>query len=60
MLGYLKWLGYSDAFLATMRGINVITGLLGTVAAPLLERKIGSARGGGWSIWYAVILSRAT
>lgn len=52
MLSYLKTQGYSDAVLSIMRGVNVITGLGGTALAPWLERRLGSVRGGSWSIWF--------
>ncbi|KZT36651.1 hypothetical protein SISSUDRAFT_1049588 [Sistotremastrum suecicum HHB10207 ss-3] len=51
MIVYLKSRGYSDAFIAAMRGLNVLTGLLGTVVMPLGERKLGLVRTGSWAIW---------
>ena len=51
MVGYLKTISYSDDFIAEMRGICVITGLIGTALALPLEKKIGSVRAGNWSIW---------
>jgi len=51
MLGYLKTKRFDDAFLALMRGLGVLTGLLGTVVAPTLEQRLGSVRAGSWSIW---------
>lgn len=51
MLSYLKTQGYSDATLSIMRGVNVLTGLGGTALSPWLERRLGSVRGGSWSIW---------
>lgn len=51
MLSYLKAHAYSDTFLAGIRGVNVVAGLLGTVAMPLMERKLGLIRAGNWSIW---------
>ncbi|GJJ15663.1 hypothetical protein Clacol_009941 [Clathrus columnatus] len=54
MISYLKTLSYSDNFIAEMRGISVILGLLGTAVAAPLERKIGSVRAGNWSIWSMV------
>lgn len=56
MLGYLKMKRYDDSFLAVMRGLGVLSGLLGTVVAPTLERRLGSVRAGSWSIWYAFVL----
>ncbi|KAK4050131.1 hypothetical protein OIV83_003702 [Microbotryomycetes sp. JL201] len=50
MISWLKSHGYSDPFIAGMRGVNVVTGLLGTVAMPWLEKRIGIARTGTWSI----------
>ncbi|KAF7302611.1 Solute carrier family 40 protein [Mycena chlorophos] len=55
MLGYLKTLDFRDDFLAEMRGLCVITGLIGTVVTVPLEAKIGSARAGSWSIWSMVV-----
>ncbi|KAL1951323.1 hypothetical protein VTO73DRAFT_472 [Trametes versicolor] len=55
MLSYLKAHTYSDAFLAGIRGVNVVAGLLGTVAMPLMERKLGLIRAGNWSIWSEVL-----
>ncbi|CAK5272924.1 unnamed protein product [Mycena citricolor] len=51
MLGYLKTLDFRDDFLAEMRGLCVVTGLLGTFITVPLEQKLGSARAGSWSIW---------
>jgi iron-regulated transporter 1 len=51
MLGYLKTLDFRDDFLAEMRGLCVITGLIGTLVTVPLENKLGSARAGSWSIW---------
>lgn len=50
MLSYLKARNYSDAFIAGQRGICVVTGLLGTVLMPVLEKRIGLVRAGAWSI----------
>lgn len=55
MLGYLKTKQYEDSFLALMRALGVLTGLLGTVLAPQLENKVGSVRAGSWSIWSEVV-----
>ncbi|KAJ7635084.1 Ferroporti-1 [Roridomyces roridus] len=55
MLGYLKTLDFRDDFLAEMRGLCVVTGLLGTLITVPLENKIGSARAGSWSIWSMVV-----
>ncbi|KAJ7217326.1 Ferroporti-1 [Mycena pura] len=55
MLGYLKTLNFRDDFLAEMRGLCVITGLIGTVVTVPLENKLGSARAGSWSIWSMVV-----
>lgn len=51
MLAYLKAHDYSDGFVAGMRGVGVVTGLMGTVLMPFLEKKIGLVRAGSWSIW---------
>ena len=51
MISYLKSVSYTDPFIAGMRGLNVVTGLMGTMAMPFLERRIGLVRAGNWSIW---------
>lgn len=50
MLAYLISHAYSDSFLAGMRGVLVVAGLLGTLAMPLLEKWIGLVRAGSWSV----------
>ncbi|KAK7062106.1 solute carrier family 40 protein [Favolaschia claudopus] len=55
MLGYLKTLNFRDDFIAEMRGLCVVTGLVGTVITVPLESKLGSARAGSWSIWSMVV-----
>ncbi|GAA5914652.1 uncharacterized protein JCM6883_001031 [Sporobolomyces salmoneus] len=55
MLAYLKANDYSDGFVAGMRGVGVVTGLMGTVLMPFLEKRIGLVRAGSWSIWSEVI-----
>ncbi|GAA5840724.1 hypothetical protein JCM5353_005745 [Sporobolomyces roseus] len=55
MLAYLKAHDYSDGFVAGMRGVGVVTGLIGTVLMPVLEKRIGLVRAGSWSIWSEVI-----
>ncbi|KZT72147.1 hypothetical protein DAEQUDRAFT_686462 [Daedalea quercina L-15889] len=55
MISYLKSESYTDPFIAGMRGLNVVAGLLGTVAMPFLERKLGLVRAGNWSIWSEAI-----
>lgn len=52
MLSYLKTHAFSDAFIAGMRGVCVVAGLIGTFMMPLLERYLGLVRAGSWSIWY--------
>ncbi|BGO90469.1 hypothetical protein NBRC10512_006745 [Rhodotorula toruloides] len=54
-LAWIKAHHYSDAFIAGMRGIGVVTGLLGTLVMPLLEKKIGLVRAGTWSIFSEVV-----
>ncbi|EJD51063.1 hypothetical protein AURDEDRAFT_150121 [Auricularia subglabra TFB-10046 SS5] len=51
MINVRQW---EDSFVAGMRGIGVVTGLLGTAAMPFLERKLGLVRAGNWSIWFQV------
>ncbi|KDN41773.1 hypothetical protein K437DRAFT_170018 [Tilletiaria anomala UBC 951] len=51
-IAYLKTqTDYSDAFVAGMRAVCVVTELLGTVIGPFLEGKIGLVRAGTWSLW---------
>lgn len=42
---------HSDAFIAGMRGVCVVAGLLGTIVSPYLSNKIGLVRTGSWSLW---------
>jgi iron-regulated transporter 1 len=52
MLSYLKVERlFSDIFISAMRGVCVITGLLGTLLMPQLERRLGLVRAGAWSLW---------
>ncbi|WWC64337.1 uncharacterized protein I303_106947 [Kwoniella dejecticola CBS 10117] len=46
--------GWDDTIIASMRGLCLITGLIGTIVMPLLERKVGLERAGAWSIWFEV------
>lgn len=51
-IAYLKSeTNYTDPFIAGMRGVCVVCGLLGTFVSPYLTRKIGLVRTGTWSIW---------
>lgn len=43
-------LSFSDAFIAGMRGICVLTGLFGTFVSPFLTARIGFVRTGTWSL----------
>ncbi|KZV83481.1 hypothetical protein EXIGLDRAFT_625586 [Exidia glandulosa HHB12029] len=52
MLNVRHW---QDSFIAGMRGIGVVSGLLGTALMPWLERKLGLVRAGHWSIWFQVL-----
>jgi iron-regulated transporter 1 len=53
MLSYLKSeLLLSDFFISFMRGICIVASLLGTVAMPLAQKRLGLERTGAWSIWY--------
>jgi iron-regulated transporter 1 len=54
MIAYFKAHDFDDAFLAGMRALNVVAGLAGTLAMPLLERAVGLVRTGSWSIWSQV------
>lgn len=52
LLVYLKSeTDFSDPFIAGMRGICVVTGLMGTFAMPWMERYMGLVRAGSWSLW---------
>lgn len=55
MLSYLKTRNYNDAFIAGQRGICVVTGLLGTVLMPYMEKKLGLIRAGAWAIVYVLV-----
>nr|XP_019010099.1 uncharacterized protein I206_04567 [Kwoniella pini CBS 10737]OCF48880.1 hypothetical protein I206_04567 [Kwoniella pini CBS 10737] len=46
--------GWDDTIIASMRGLCLMTGLIGTAVMPLLERKVGLERAGAWSIWFEV------
>lgn len=55
-LSYLKAArDWNDPFIAGMRAICTVTGLIGTILLPHVERKIGLVRSGAWSIWLEVI-----
>lgn len=51
MIVWLKTQAYSDGLISGMRGLGVLTGLMGTFLMPWLESKIGLIRAGGWTIW---------
>jgi iron-regulated transporter 1 len=53
LIAYLKERDFKDAFIAGQRGICVVTGLLGTIIMPWLEKRIGLVRTGAWAILYA-------
>lgn len=44
--------GFNDGFIALMRALCVLTGLLGTALMPILEKRVGLFRAGAWSIWF--------
>ncbi|SAM81362.1 related to ferroportin 1 [Ustilago bromivora] len=46
---------YSDAFIAGMRAVGVVTGLIGTFIMPILEKKIGLVRTGSYSLFAELI-----
>ncbi|KAJ1029313.1 hypothetical protein NDA13_002564 [Ustilago tritici] len=46
---------YSDAFIAGMRAVGVVTGLIGTFIMPILEKKIGHVRTGSYSLFAELI-----
>lgn len=46
---------YSDAFIAGMRAVGVLTGLIGTFIMPILENKIGLVRTGSYSLFAEMI-----
>lgn len=53
MISYLKTeLMFSDGFIAAMRALSVVTGLIGTLVMPRLGARMGLVRAGAWSIWY--------
>ncbi|GAA5975498.1 hypothetical protein JCM10908_005179 [Rhodotorula pacifica] len=55
MLAYLKSHSYPDPFVAGMRAVGVVTGLMGTLAMPMLEKRIGLVRTGTWSVFSEVV-----
>ncbi|EUC66167.1 iron-regulated transporter, putative [Rhizoctonia solani AG-3 Rhs1AP] len=51
-IAYLKnETNFSDPLIAGMRGLCVVTGLLGTFAMPWMEKRVGLIRTGSWAIW---------
>ncbi|SPO22174.1 related to ferroportin 1 [Ustilago trichophora] len=46
---------YSDAFIAGMRAVGVVTGLIGTFLMPTMEKKIGLVRTGSYSLFAELI-----
>ncbi|KAK9728370.1 hypothetical protein K7432_001158 [Basidiobolus ranarum] len=55
MISFLKWQGYSDSLLASMKAISAFTGVLATYLMPVVAKHIGVVRTGIWSIWSEVI-----
>lgn len=51
MIVWLKTQAYSDGTISGVRGLGVLTGLMGTFLMPWLESKISLIRAGGWTIW---------
>jgi iron-regulated transporter 1 len=55
-IGYLKSeTTYSNAFIAGMRGVCVVTGLMGTFLSPYLTQRIGLVRTGSYSLWMELV-----
>ena len=46
---------YSDAFIAGMRAVGVVTGLAGTFIMPIMEKRIGLVRTGSYSLFAELI-----
>ncbi|CDS82428.1 related to ferroportin 1 [Sporisorium scitamineum] len=46
---------YSDAFIAGMRAVGVVTGLIGTFIMPVMEKRIGLVRTGSYSLFAELI-----
>ncbi|CBQ72206.1 related to ferroportin 1 [Sporisorium reilianum SRZ2] len=46
---------YSDAFIAGMRAVGVVTGLVGTFVMPVMEKRIGLVRTGSYSLFAELI-----
>ncbi|GAC92599.1 iron-regulated transporter [Pseudozyma hubeiensis SY62] len=46
---------YSDAFIAGMRAVGVVTGLIGTFVMPMMEKKIGLVRTGSYSLFAELV-----
>lgn len=57
-ISYLKAAtDFSDPFVAGMRALCVLMGLLGTFAMPFLDKWVGLTRAASWSIWCVRILA---
>ncbi|KAK0494508.1 iron transporter, partial [Armillaria luteobubalina] len=57
-LSYLKATrDWNDPFIANMRAICTVTGLIGTILLPRIERKFGLIRSGAWSIWWSEVVT---
>ncbi|KZV77232.1 hypothetical protein PENSPDRAFT_568606 [Peniophora sp. CONT] len=55
-ISYLKAAtDFSDPFVAGMRALCVLMGLVGTFAMPFLDKWIGLTRAASWSIWSEVL-----
>ncbi|KAL9933700.1 hypothetical protein V8E36_007358 [Tilletia maclaganii] len=55
-IAYLKSeTAYKDGFIAGMRGVGVVAGLLGTMAMPYLEKLVGIVRAGSHSLFAQVL-----
>ena len=49
-ISWLKTHSWSAAFIAGMRSVTVLMGLLGTLVMPFAEKRLGVVRAGMWSI----------
>eukprot|EP00842_Homolaphlyctis_polyrhiza_P005842 jgi/Hompol1/6259/HPOL_004928-RA len=51
MISYLLIRGYSQTFLAVMRGLSVVFGLAATFTTPSLTKRVGPIGAGMWGVW---------
>lgn len=55
MIGFLRWVGYSDLHISTIRAVCVVSGISATYIQPLYSKKVGVVRAGLHFIWLQTI-----